>query len=216
MKIVILACTVVTIGLLVTMLLVVNQQFVIAQGNTSNKEETMHKVLAGGGGPKIPLTMFRPQSLEIHVGDSVTWYNPSNVPEPHTITLVLDNSYRNDIFAPFVVSQGSNIMPIPNTNTEPLIMQGQDGQQVFIGVNDRVLDQVVVGSDGTVTHLEPNATYIVKGDEKYINSGFLWPKNNLPEGLPPITSFTLTFEKSGTYNYYCILHPWMTGVIIVK
>lgn len=29
------------------------------------------------------------------------------------------------------------------------------------------------------------------------------------------TSFTLTVEKAGTYNYYCILHPWMKGKVVV-
>ncbi len=28
-------------------------------------------------------------------------------------------------------------------------------------------------------------------------------------------SFSLTFDKEGTYNYFCMLHPWMTGVILV-
>jgi hypothetical protein len=24
-------------------------------------------------------------------------------------------------------------------------------------------------------------------------------------------TFTVTFEKPGTYDYLCVLHPWMTG-----
>lgn len=30
------------------------------------------------------------------------------------------------------------------------------------------------------------------------------------------TSFTVTFQKAGTYHYICQLHPWMTGSILVK
>jgi plastocyanin len=215
MKVTLLVGLAVAAGLLVTMLVV--NQFVIAQSNTSNMQEgTMHKVRAGAGGPRMPLTTYKPQSLEINVGDSVTWYNASNVADPHTITLVLDSNYRTDLDTPFLISQGSNITPIPNTNTEPLIIQGQNGQNMLIGVNARAFNPVVIGSDGSVTPLTINATYTVKGDEKYINSGFLWPKNNVPEGLPPNTTFTLTFEKSGVYNYYCIIHPWQVGNIIVR
>ncbi len=29
-------------------------------------------------------------------------------------------------------------------------------------------------------------------------------------------TFEYTFEESGTYDYYCIVHPWMTGNVIVE
>jgi plastocyanin len=32
---------------------------------------------------------------------------------------------------------------------------------------------------------------------------------NTGESLP------LTFETPGTYAYYCLLHPWMVGQVIV-
>jgi plastocyanin len=33
--------------------------------------------------------------------------------------------------------------------------------------------------------------------------------------FPPISSFTVTFEQPGTYDYFCAIHPWMTGQVIV-
>ena len=33
--------------------------------------------------------------------------------------------------------------------------------------------------------------------------------------LDPNQSFTLTFENSGIFNYFCTLHPWMKGQVIV-
>ncbi len=49
----------------------------------------------------------------------------------------------------------------------------------------------------------------------YVNSGILFPPG-IP-GNPP-TSFSLTFTKSGRYEYSCVVHaPWgMKGTIIVK
>jgi hypothetical protein len=43
--------------------------------------------------------------------------------------------------------------------------------------------------------------------------------SNIPEFdskmIPPGTSFTHTFQRSGSYPYHCDPHPWMTGLIIV-
>jgi plastocyanin len=33
--------------------------------------------------------------------------------------------------------------------------------------------------------------------------------------FPPVSSFTVTFEQPGTYGYFCAIHPWMTGQVIV-
>ncbi len=39
----------------------------------------------------------------------------------------------------------------------------------------------------------------------------------LPQAtFPLVNSFTLTFEQPGTYQYFCALHPWMTGQVIVR
>ena len=49
-----------------------------------------------------------------------------------------------------------------------------------------------------------------------VNSGILFPEAAIPPGAPPITSFSVTFEKAGTYDYLCEFHPWMTGRVIVQ
>jgi plastocyanin len=48
------------------------------------------------------------------------------------------------------------------------------------------------------------------GTESYVNSGWIWPQGQIPPG-PPITTFTVTFEKPGIYDYVCTVHPWMIG-----
>jgi plastocyanin len=52
------------------------------------------------------------------------------------------------------------------------------------------------------------------------------PMSNATEGgaaqppigppFPPVSSFTVTFEQPGTYPYFCAIHPWMTGQVIVR
>jgi len=34
--------------------------------------------------------------------------------------------------------------------------------------------------------------------------------------LDPFESFSITFDESGTYDYFCTLHPWMKGQVIVE
>ena len=38
---------------------------------------------------------------------------------------------------------------------------------------------------------------------------------NFPS-INPGQSVSFTFTKPGRYDYYCNLHPWMTGTVIVE
>jgi plastocyanin len=51
-----------------------------------------------------------------------------------------------------------------------------------------------------------------------VTSGFYDAPTNLFDSgyLDPFESFTVTFEESGTYDYFCTLHPWMNGQVIVE
>jgi plastocyanin len=35
------------------------------------------------------------------------------------------------------------------------------------------------------------------------------------DAIPPGGTYTFTFTSPGTYDYYCIYHPWMTGTVTV-
>jgi len=42
------------------------------------------------------------------------------------------------------------------------------------------------------------------------------PNGNFDSGyLDPNQSFTITFEDSGIFDYFCTLHPWMKGQVVV-
>ena len=195
------------------------------------QEEEVKEVQAGIGVGNAAIILFSPQQVQIKAGQSVTWYNPTPVPEPHTVTFVLDNnnsdnnnkSYAADLIAPFTISSSTTnstqIMPlIPNSNSEPLMTPDNNA---IIATNKRAYNPVVVIEDSTtggknVTYMKQNANYSMSGTEDYINSGWLLPKGG--ENLYPGSgnTFTMTFQKAGTYDYLCIIHPYMTGRVIVK
>ena len=193
--------------------------------------QEVKEVQAGIGVGNAAIILFSPQQVQIKAGQSVTWYNPTPVPEPHTVTFVFNNnnnnkSYAADLIAPFTISStttnSTQIMPlIPNSNSEPLMTPDNNA---IIAVNKRAYNPVVVREDSTttttgeknVTYMKQNANYSMSGTEDYINSGWLLPKGQ--ENLYPGSgnTFTMTFQKPGTYDYVCIIHPYMTGRVIVN
>ncbi|MDP9287256.1 MAG: hypothetical protein M3P08_03560 [Thermoproteota archaeon] len=179
-------------------------------------ESSKVTVHAGGGNSTSPLTAFAPQRIQINAGQSVTWDNPSVVGEPHTVTFVLDNKTATDIVSPFGVPNSTQFSSNPpGSNNEPLKAPGPGN--VVVAVNARSYIPTVIDSQGNVKHLPPpTAGYTVIGSEKYVNSGWLLPKGQ-QQGFPgSSTTFTVTFQKAGTYNYLCELHPWMHGSVVVK
>ena len=66
--------------------------------------------------------------------------------------------------------------------------------------------RVVIGVNATVTWVSHSISYdtvTARGGE--FSSG----------NIPPGGTFTYTFTAPGTYDYYCVYHPWMTGTVTV-
>lgn len=176
------------------------------------------KVQAGGGNSSGPLTVFIPQKLEVKVGDSITWYNPSTVPEPHNTAFIFDKKSAAEVLAPFLVQNTTQFEPQvpPGPNSQPFIVPFGNGTNVVMALNSRVYSPTVIDSLGKLQIMNPNANYTITGDEKYVNSGFLLPKG-IDRAFPESSNtFTATFQKTGTYNYVCLVHPWMLGSVVVK
>ena len=65
---------------------------------------------------------------------------------------------------------------------------------------------VVLGVNNTVTWKSRSISYdSVTSRTGIFDSG----------PIPPGGSFTFTFDSPGTYEYYCVYHPWMTGEVVV-
>jgi plastocyanin len=192
------------------------QQLTIDNSSTANNINAI-KVKVGGGNKTAPYTTYSPQEVNIKTGQSVNFYNPTLVAEPHTVTFVLDNNTKPGLDAMFSVKNSSKFTPIPtNSNSQPVIIPNNASKDAvnILASNARASNSVAINSSGKVIPLGHNADYAMKGDEKYVNSGLLFPKGmGPPDGT---TSFTVSFDKAGTYHYYCILHPWQKGTIIVK
>jgi len=182
---------------------------------------SVNKVLVRTGGDDS-IAKYSPATAEVAVGQDVTFYNPTKVPDPHTVTFVMDNKSAAFLFVPFAIPAATTFTALPaaGSNSQPALMpNSQNGTKTIIGVNSRAIDPIVIDSAGKVKSIrQANGTsaYLSDGSEKYINSGWISPKG-YEKGLPgSVTGFTISFKKPGTYNYIDTFHPSMKGTISVK
>lgn len=51
-----------------------------------------------------------------------------------------------------------------------------------------------------------------------VTSGFYDAPTDLFDSgyLDPFESYAVTFDETGTFDYFCTLHPWMKGQVIVE
>jgi plastocyanin len=195
-------------------------QLQLLLGNFTSQNDT-RTVAAGGGGPISVVTWFVPQNISISAGETVTWVNPSLVSEPHTVSFMKDPSYFANYESPYLIANGTELTPAnpEEKNTEAFIIPGQNDTttaNTIIVANKRQASPVVIDAQNNAEYLPLNANYTMTGDELYVNSGIIFPESAIPPGAPPITSFGVTFENAGTYDYICEFHPWMTGRVIVE
>jgi plastocyanin len=210
---------------MITRLITVNASllvfsFFVIFGVSSQGEVNAVSSTVGAGGNGTDWDKFTPQNVTINTGESVTWTNPMHVAEPHTVSFVKDKDMIPPLFAPFSVPNNTEFTSAaPAPNVEPSIIPDNSNPNNKLVIVDNLRSSAPVAVDSSrtnVTHLPPNSNYTFAGDESYVNSGWMWPMGQVPPGVPPITSFTMTFENPGTYYYMCVIHPWMSGTVTVN
>ena len=72
--------------------------------------------------------------------------------------------------------------------------------------------QISVGKGDEVIWINEDSAFHSVTSGKYDE-----PTNLFDSGhLDPSEYFSFTFESTGVFDYYCTLHPWMEGQVIVK
>lgn len=75
-----------------------------------------------------------------------------------------------------------------------------------------VPSQIVIEKGKQVTWVNEDSAF------HSVTSGFYGTPSDLFDSghLDPFESYTLTFNETGIYDYFCTLHPWMQGQVIVE
>lgn len=203
-------------------------------------EEGITTVAIGeGSNGTIQDYAYTPQTVEINAGDSVTWYSPSEISDIHTVTFVGDPTIITDIILPFAVPSGATdfeLLP-PFNQGEALVVPAPDGREAIVALNKNAWYPAIVGVNNQTTYF--NGTDIevtLNSTLKAVNSGIIVPAMPSTGGAPPnstetdttgaeqimgppfpaVASFTVSFQEPGTYPYFCAIHPWMSGQVIVR
>ena len=101
-------------------------------------------------------------------------------------------------------SSGSDMNPAINT---PGGSTAPGANEVFIQGMAFVPSTISVATGTTITWTNKDAiAHTVTSNTNLFNSGSLGPGK----------SFTFTFATTGSYSYYCSIHPTMTGSVTVN
>ena len=185
--------------------------------NTLSVKPDNYAIKVGEGNNTVSFTKYFPDYVEITAGDSITWYNGVDVPNPHTVTFIRDLDNAEKIGVPFYVSNNTQFVPVLNNLGEPLEETTGNGTRIVMMLNARALTPTVITANDNVTELKRDSIYAFNGTEKFVNSGPLLAldkKQNFDYSFS--SSFTVVFNKPGFYEYTCLFHPWMIGKLLVK
>lgn len=185
--------------------------------NASSVKPDNYAIKVGEGNNTVSFTKYFPDYVEITAGDSITWYNGVDVPNPHTVTFIRDLDNAEKIGVPFYVSNNTQFTPVLNNLGEPLEETTGNGTRIVMMLNARALTPTVITADDKAVELKKDSVYALNGSEKFVNSGPLLSLDKEQKfDYSFSTSFTVVFNKPGFYEYTCLFHPWMIGKVLVK
>jgi plastocyanin len=160
---------------------------------------TQHTVAVGGGNLSMSINQFSPSSIDIHRGESVTFYAPPGSTELHNVVLDLSNataisSIKLAFILPSGVSSEAFQLAPPDNFGQPIVQNLSDGRQVIIALNKVLFYPSTVNQNGDITYLQENellqkmeqatqggspmsplsVNYTIQGNEKIVSSGLIF------------------------------------------
>ncbi len=215
------------------------QFFLNAQQNGTNSTSASNQTLPTA--PVIPVEIpvnasikgnpnFTPNTVTVPKGDIIEWTNNDTV--PHTVTSAPDGSvFDSSLIAagktfsldtsklnateydymctvhPFMTGKIVITQPVISNVT---ISKGASTQSAGQKYFDPASLPVKVGTTVIWTNQDAAAHTVTSGDP---TAG---PSGTFDSGLiKPGNTFKYTFSDAGTVSYFCSVHPWMTGKVIV-
>ncbi len=160
--------------------------------------------------------------------------HPIVIPAPDGRQTIL--AANKDVFYPTVIDANNQTVYLNGTESQYEITTDigytQTGTEWAINSGIIVPPMVPLGGaadqNSTATGTEEIAPGATATDETTITAGgnatTITDILTVPEEIealpqatfPLVNSFTVTFEQPGTYQYFCAIHPWMTGQVIVR
>ncbi len=107
------------------------------------------------------------------------------------------------------------ITPQAFADTQVIIQKGDSADQSCVSAkNCYNPDSVTVAPGTTVTWTNADSVShtVTSGNPSDNQTGTIFDSSL----IKPASTYSFTFKNPGTYNYFCQVHPWMTGDVIVS
>ncbi|HEU4605611.1 MAG TPA: plastocyanin/azurin family copper-binding protein [Nitrososphaera sp.] len=143
--------------------------------STTTTAANATRVSVGMGNLTVSYNQFYPQDVQISVGESVTFFNPS--PEIHNVVFPLDNTTMSDIILPFSMSAAPQFELLqPYDLGEPWVEPGPNGTQILVMLNKVAFVPSTVDMAGNIQYLNgTDVSYTLTGEEDTVSSGLVFP-----------------------------------------
>ena len=150
---------------------------------------------------------------------------PGNVSATYSFLAAYSGIYEFVCTYHVEVGMFGYLVILPNAAYKPTSTTATTVSTTVAGTIAHVAIAQGAGANVTNKGFAPNTITVVIG----VNNTVLWTNNDnsphtvtandgsfMSDYLPQGGTFVWTFPQPGTYEYHCQIHPWMTGVVIVK
>lgn len=163
-----------------------------------------------------PLIIPAPEDREAIVAlNKLAWYpavvdtnNQTTYLEGADIQATLNSTVK-------VLNSGIILPPMPTTDTGQMNNNTDTGTAAEPSVTPEVSPTSLTTETTNVTG-SPTDALTVPDDQGTGQEPEGTTEEPLGPPFPPVSSFTVAFEEPGVYPYFCAIHPWMIGQVIVS
>ena len=117
--------------------------------------------------------------------------------------------------ATFQFSGSNGVPPLTPPANEIDMTVGAGGSRACVATNNCFSPNTLSVAPGTTVTWKNTDTvshYVTSGNPSDATTGTTFDSGNL---IKPGSTYQFTFANAGTYGYFCTVHPWMTGQVIV-
>ena len=162
-----------------------------------------------------PFIIPIPDGREAILGaNKIEWY-PSAVDANNQTNYLNGTDIQYTMDGTEKVINSGIILPSPISTTDEVVDQNTTATDAEGEIREIpgavVTDETTTTGNGTTDILTPPEE---EATSQATEEGGGEPPLAFP--FPIVSSFTVTFQESGTYPYFCAVHPWMTGQVVVR
>jgi plastocyanin len=185
--------------------------FAIPAGTSATNFELLQPFTLGE-----PLIMPGPEGREAIVAmNKVAWY-PSLVGANNQTTYLEGTDIQASLNSTVkVLNSGIILPPMPPTNEGQMNNTGAGTAAVEPSASPEISPTSL--TTGTTNNTGTQTDVLTIPDDQGIPQDQEGATEEpLAPPFPPVSSFTVAFEEPGVYPYFCAIHPWMSGQVIVR